>query len=77
MIKRNPLSVLRQLKGMKQQQLAKQLGITQQALSKLEQKETIAMEKWEEILAALKITHEEWKQLQKIFTPPPPVKIFK
>ncbi|MBI2729874.1 MAG: helix-turn-helix transcriptional regulator [Sphingobacteriales bacterium] len=70
MINGNALSKLRQLKGIKQQQLAKKIGISQQALSKLEQREKINKEKFEAILAALKISAVEWEQIQKLLPPP-------
>jgi transcriptional regulator with XRE-family HTH domain len=76
MIAGNALSKLRQIKGLKQKHLAQKMGVTQQALSKLEQKEMIDKEKFEEVLAALRISMEEWKQLEKLL-PPPPVLISK
>ncbi|MBI3717855.1 MAG: helix-turn-helix transcriptional regulator [Sphingobacteriales bacterium] len=71
MINGTTLSKLRQLKGIKQQQLAKKNGISQQALSKLEQKEKIDERKLHDVLTALKVSNSEWEQLRKIITPPP------
>lgn len=70
MITGNTLSKLRQLKGFKQNQLAKKIGVTQQALSKMEQKEKIDTEKFKEVLTALKINSGEWEQLKKVLPPP-------
>ena len=60
MISGRALFKLRQIKGLKQKHLAQKMGITQQALSKLEQNEIIAKEKFEEVLEALKIITTNW-----------------
>jgi transcriptional regulator with XRE-family HTH domain len=52
---------IRELKGMKQETLAEELGISQQAISQLEQKETMDKEKLEEVAQALGVTPEAIK----------------
>ncbi len=52
---------IRELKGMKQETLAEELGISQQAVSQLEQKETMDKEKLEEVAQALGVTPEAIK----------------
>lgn len=52
---------IRELKGMKQETLAEELGISQQAVSQLEQKETMDKEKLEEVAQALGVTPEALK----------------
>tara|TARA_R110002050_G_scaffold214727_1_gene350878 strand:+ start:560 stop:1000 length:441 start_codon:yes stop_codon:yes gene_type:complete len=52
---------IRELKGMKQETLAAELGISQQAVSQLEQKETMDKEKLEEVAQALGVTPEALK----------------
>lgn len=74
MLTGNTITRLRQIKGLKQKHLAKKIGVTQQALSKMEKKENIEKEKFEEVLTALRISTEEWKQIEKLL--PPPIKIY-
>ena len=52
---------IRELKGMKQEALAIELGISQQAVSVLEQKETMDKEKLEEVARALGVSPETIK----------------
>lgn len=52
---------IRELKGMKQETLAAELGISQQAVSQLEQKETMDKEKLAEVAQALGVTPEALK----------------
>ncbi|MEH6679429.1 MAG: helix-turn-helix transcriptional regulator [Sediminicola sp.] len=49
---------IRELRGMKQESLAEELGISQQAVSKIEQSEKIEEEKLEQIAKALGVTKE-------------------
>lgn len=49
---------IRELRGMKQEALAMELGISQQAISNIEQSETIEDTKLEEIAKALGVTPE-------------------
>lgn len=49
---------IRELRGMKQEALAIELGISQQAVSNIEQSETIEDEKLKEIAQALGVTKE-------------------
>ena len=49
---------IRELKGMKQEALAAQLGVTQQTVSKMEQSEVIDDEKLKQIANALGVTTE-------------------
>lgn len=52
------ISRIRELKGIKQEALAIELGISQQSVSKIEQSETIDDEKLEQIAKALGVTKE-------------------
>lgn len=52
------ISRIRELRGMKQEALALELGITQQAVSKIEQSETIEEETLERVAKALGVTPE-------------------
>jgi transcriptional regulator with XRE-family HTH domain len=52
------ISRIRELRGMKQEALAQELGISQQSVSNLEQSETIENEKLEQIAKALGVTKE-------------------
>ena len=52
---------IRELKGMKQEALAVELGVSQQAVSVLEQKETMDKEKLEEVARALGVSPEAIK----------------
>lgn len=49
---------IRELRGMKQETLAEKLGISQQAVSKIEQSETIEDDKLEQIAKVLGVTKE-------------------
>ncbi|WP_158829352.1 helix-turn-helix domain-containing protein [Mucilaginibacter lacusdianchii] len=55
------ISRLRELRGMKQDALAAELGITQQAISKLEQSETVEDETLEKVAKVLGVTAEAVK----------------
>ncbi len=52
------ISRIRELRGMKQETLAEGLGISQQAVSKMEQSETIEDDKLEQIAKVLGVTKE-------------------
>jgi transcriptional regulator with XRE-family HTH domain len=52
------ISRIRELRGMKQETLAEELGISQQAVSKIEQSEKIEEEKLEQIANVLGVTKE-------------------
>ncbi len=52
---------IRELRGIKQETLAAELGISQQAVSQLEQKEMMDKEKLEEVAQALGVTPEAIK----------------
>jgi transcriptional regulator with XRE-family HTH domain len=52
------ISRIRELRGMKQETLAEELGISQQAVSKIEQSETIEGDKLEQIAKVLGVTKE-------------------
>ena len=49
---------IRELRGMKQETLAEELGISQQAVSKIEQSETIEKDKLDQIAKVLGVTKE-------------------
>jgi len=59
------ISRLRELKGFKQEYLAQQLGISQQAVSKLEQSENIEEEVLEKVAKILDIPAEGIKQFSE------------
>ena len=52
------ISRIRELRGMKQETLAEELGISQQAISKIEQSEKIEDDKLEQIAKVLGVTKE-------------------
>ncbi len=52
------ISRIRELRGMKQETLAEELGISQQAVSKIEQSEKIEEDKLEQIAKVLGVTKE-------------------
>jgi transcriptional regulator with XRE-family HTH domain len=52
------ISRIRELRGLKQETLAEELGISQQAVSKIEQSETIEDDKLEQIAKVLGVTKE-------------------
>ena len=52
------ISRIRELRGMKQEALAYELGITQQAVSKIEQSETVEEETLDRVAKALGVTKE-------------------
>ncbi len=52
------ISRIRELRGMKQDALAYELGITQQAVSKIEQSETVEEETLDRVAKALGVTKE-------------------
>tara|TARA_R110002020_G_scaffold97708_5_gene233185 strand:+ start:11428 stop:11823 length:396 start_codon:yes stop_codon:yes gene_type:complete len=56
---------IRELRGMKQEALAIELGISQQAVSNMEQSEAIEDSKLEEIAKALGVTKEGIKQFNE------------
>lgn len=56
---------IRELRGMKQETLATELGISQQAISNIEQSETIEDTKIEEIAKVLGVTKEGVKQFNE------------
>lgn len=55
------ISRIRELRGMKQEALATELGISQQAISKIEQSENVEDDALEKIAAALGVTVEGLK----------------
>jgi transcriptional regulator with XRE-family HTH domain len=61
------IRLLRQLKGIKQSVVAKKLGITQQALSKLENCKKVNYAKIQAIIAVLNFSEEEVEQVKKLF----------
>ena len=52
------ISRIRELRGMKQETLAEELGISQQGVSQLENSETVEAEKLERVAKALGVTRE-------------------
>jgi transcriptional regulator with XRE-family HTH domain len=55
------ISRIRELRGMKQEALAIELGISQQSVSHLEQSETVETEKLEQVAKVLGVTPEAIK----------------
>jgi len=58
---------IRRMKGIKQEVLAKHIGISRQALSRLEQSEEIEDNKLEQVAIALGITSDEIKEFNDEF----------
>ena len=59
------ISRIRELKGMKQETLASLLGVSQQAVSKLEQSEHVEEDRLEEVGKALGVTSEAIKNFNE------------
>ncbi len=59
------ISRIRELRGMKQQTLAMELGVSQQSVSLLEQSETVEDEKLEEVAKVLGMTAEAIKNFSE------------
>jgi transcriptional regulator with XRE-family HTH domain len=57
------LRVLRQIKGIKQQVIAKELGISQPAYSQIERRDYIDCKKFEKILSVLGYSTKELRKL--------------
>jgi DNA-binding XRE family transcriptional regulator len=62
------IRLLRQIKGVKQSVLAKKLGITQQAFSKLENCKSLHTEKLQAIIQALGVSDEDVESAKKLLT---------
>jgi transcriptional regulator with XRE-family HTH domain len=60
------LKMLRQFNNLTQQQIAKRLGISQQAYSKLEQHQSIGKKKMDAILNSLNFSRSDLDQIKKI-----------
>jgi len=65
----NNIRLLRQLKGIKQTDVAKRLGITQQAYSKLESCKRLKEKKIKQILTVMGSSMEELNKID-LFLPP-------
>ena len=61
------LRQLRTLKGVKQIHIAKELGISQQAYSKIEKRDSIEEDKMRKLLTILGIGEEDANEYAKIF----------
>ena len=59
------ISRIRELKGMKQETLAASMGVSQQAISKLEQSEHVEDDRLEEVSKALGVTVEAIKKFNE------------
>jgi transcriptional regulator with XRE-family HTH domain len=68
MINGEILRRLRTIKGIKQASVAKELGITQQAYSKIEKSKNIDEIKINSLLAILEIGKDDYEELKKIFS---------
>ena len=67
------LKLLRNLKGIKQEDAAKKLGVRQQAVSSLEKRKKVSLSKFEKVVALFKCTAEDIEAAKR-FLPPPPGK---
>jgi transcriptional regulator with XRE-family HTH domain len=65
------IKFLRVLKGMKQEDAAKKMGVKQQAVSKLEKGKKVSLRKFEQILQLLKCSKED-VEVARRFLPRPP-----
>jgi DNA-binding transcriptional regulator YiaG len=65
------LRFLRTIRKMKQPVLALKLGVKQQAVSKMENKDCIPCEKADEYLQALGLQKDEALRLLELISPPP------
>ncbi len=63
------LKLLRNLKGIKQNEAARKLGVRQQAVSKLEKCKSISKKKYDEIILVFNFTSEEIETAKR-FLPP-------
>jgi transcriptional regulator with XRE-family HTH domain len=66
------LKLLRNLKGIKQDEAARKLGVRQQAISKLEKCKNVSSQKFDAIIAAFKFSAEDIETAKR-FLPPPPI----
>ena len=64
------LKLLRNLKGIKQDDAASKLGVRQQAISKLEHCKKISTKKFDKIIMAFKFSQEEIEAAKKYLPPP-------
>jgi len=62
------IKLLRLLKGFSQQGIARKLGISQAAYSKLEKRKVVAHERSDEILAIFQCSEEDIKSLERLKT---------
>lgn len=63
------LRVLRQIKGIKQQVIARELGISQPAYSQMERSSYIDCKKFEEIISILGFSTKDLKKLSENYLP--------
>ncbi len=66
------LKLLRNLKGIKQGDAARKLGVKQQTISKLENSKRISANLFEKVITALNLTEEDIETASKFLSPPPP-----
>ncbi len=64
------LKTLRTLKGIPQKAMAKKMGISQAAVSKIEHSKNIGIKVTEKYMKALHFTNEEIEKLKRILPPP-------
>lgn len=65
------LKMLRTLKGIPQKTMAKKMGISQAAVSKIEHSKNVGIKVTEKYMKALHFTNEEIEKLKRILPPPP------
>ncbi len=64
------IRLLRQMRGIKQAVVAKKMGITQQALSKMENRKKIGYEKLETVISLLELSEEDVENVRKLMPGP-------
>jgi DNA-binding XRE family transcriptional regulator len=65
------IKLLRTLKGIKQEYVAKKLGIKQQAISKLEKCGRVSVCKFSQIVQLFNCTQDDIEAAKKVLPPPP------
>ena len=69
------IRLLRQARQLKQKEMARRMGISQQRYSALEKSEKVNGEHAQKILSLLKFTVAEVESIFKTLPPPPPITI--
>jgi transcriptional regulator with XRE-family HTH domain len=73
MINGKAIAKLRNYKGIAQKEVAYNMNVCQQYVSKLEKREkNVNKETLDRILLGLEISEKEWTEIKHLFIPPPP-----